>query len=347
MLFDNERYLEAQVEEILRRMRLAPKGGRTYIEFGGKPYDDQHAARVLPGYDPHVKLRLLRELTEHFEIVVVVSARDILRPRIRGDSQLFYDRETIRIIRELADAGVVVHHGVLSMVREETNRVDRAHLDRFLASAKSELGVEFVEHGFIAGYPDVEILSRPHPFANSPRIETDSRNILVFSPGGGSGKFGVILSQLWHDFVAGVNSIYLKFETFPVFALPPDHPVNLAFVAATADLGNRVMCEREGGFTTYDKDVENFALLMALLDGSCPDPDANPISDYRHPSDMGVNRLQVGMLNDGGIREAAKNEIARRVARYREEIGRRIERPATLRHLAEILPLSLQSLMGT
>lgn len=346
MLFDNDRYLAAQVEEILRRLRLAPAGGRTYIEFGGKPHDDQHAARVLPGYDPHVKLRLLRELTEHFEIVVVVSARDILRPRLRGDSQLFYDRETIRLIRKLSEAGVIVRHGVLSMVRSDTNELDRFHLDQFQLSAQHELGVEFIEHGFIEGYPDVEILDRPNPFVNSPRIETDSRNILVFSPGGGSGKFGVILSQLWHDFVAGVNSTYLKFETFPVFALPPDHPVNLAFVAATADLGNRVMSEQDGGFTTYDKDVENFALLRALVDADGTDHASNPMSAYRLPSDMGVNRLHVGMLDDVGIREAAQNEIARRVTRYREEISQRIERPGTLHHLRDLLPLGLQFLMG-
>lgn len=215
MLFDNERYVRAQIEEILRRLALSPTGGTTYIEFGGKPCGDHHAARVLPGYDPDVKLRLLRELSDHFEIVVVVSARDILRPRLRGDTQLFYDRETIRLIAHLREVGVRVDHGVVSMVRADLSAPDQRRLQMFIRRASRELGLSFVEHPYLHGYPNVEILSQVDLFAATPRLQTHGRHVLVFSPGGGSGKFGFILSQLRHDFVHGRNSTFLKFETFP------------------------------------------------------------------------------------------------------------------------------------
>lgn len=344
-LFDNERYVRAQVEEILRRLTLSPAEETTYIEFGGKPMDDHHAARVLPGYDPNVKLQLLRELQEHFQIVVVVSARDLLRPRLRGDTQLFYDRETIRLIAALRDVGVRVDHGVVSMVRADLSAPDRRRLQMFVRHASRELGLTFVENPFLPGYPNVEILSQEHLFIATPRLPIQGRHVLVFSPGGGSGKFGVILSQLWHDFVHGRHSTYLKFETFPVFDLSHDHPVNTAFIAATADLGNEIRLEGNGR-TTYDKDEENFVLLKQLVAQHGPNLTGNPMSDYQFPSDMGVNRLRAGMLDDAGIRRAAETEIARRIARYKDEIQRHIEVPETLVHLSQFLPIELQRLIS-
>ena len=344
--FDSERYLHTQLTEILRRMDQTPAGGNTYVEFGGKAYDDQHAARVLPGYDPNLKLRLLGELKEHFEIVVVVSARDILRPRLRGDTSLWYDDETIRLINCLDQAGICVHHGVLTMVHEGISIEQRARLDRFLQKSHSELGIRFVQHGFIEGYPSVKILNRDHPFAESPWLPGNDRPMLMVSPGGGSGKFGVILSQLWHDFAAGHNSAYVKFETFPAFALAPDHPVNLAFVAATADLGNTVMPAYSGGPTTYDKDVENFQVLHALINRSCPDPSVNPMGQMRCAPEMGVNRLHVGIADDAAVQQAALMEISRRAQRYREEIARGIESKKTLEHLAHALPITLRHLVS-
>lgn len=204
--FDNARYIDAQVKEILGRMRRTADGATTYVEFGGKAFDDRHAARVLPGYDPDLKLHLLRELAGHFEIVVVVSARDILHPRIRGDTRLFYDRETIRLVKRLRLAGIPVRHGVVSMVRSDYAHDERMRLDRFIRDAASTLKMTFVEHGYVPGYPDVQLIGRPETFRTSPKIDVGSRNLLVFSPGGGSGKFGVILSQLWHDFlISGTN----------------------------------------------------------------------------------------------------------------------------------------------
>ena len=343
--FDCEKYLSVQLAEILRRMEQTPQGGITYVEFGGKAYDDQHAARVLPGYDPHLKLRLLGELKQHFEIVVVVSARDILRPRLRGDTSLWYDDETVRLITCLSQVGIHVHHGVLTMVRKNTSVQDRKRLDRFLAKSLSELEIQFVEHGFIQGYPSIELLDQANPFADSPRLPTSGRPMLMVSPGGGSGKFSVILTQLWYDFAMGLNSAFVKFETFPAFALPPEHPVNLAFVAATADLGNTVMPAYEDGPTTYDKDVENFRLLRTLMMRSCPNLFTNPMSGFRYPPEMGVNRLHVGIVNDAIIRRAAIEEIHRRAQRYRREIANGIEIEKTLEHLTQALPDYLRHLV--
>ncbi|MFZ2555462.1 MAG: DUF1846 domain-containing protein [Minisyncoccia bacterium] len=343
--FDNDKYLLAQTHEILGRMLLAPTSGSVYVEFGGKAHDDQHAARVLPGYDPHLKIRLLKSLSEQFEVVVVVSARDILRPRIRGDSQLFYDRETIRLIKNLSDAAVTVNHGVLSMVREDYENLDKDTLGHFIEMARTELGISFIEHGFITGYPGPHIFDNLPVFSRNPKIPSVRKNILVLSPGGGSGKFGVCLSQLFHDFRAGRNSSYMKFETFPVFGLDPNHPLNLAFLAATADLGNTLVEESVGGLTSYDKDMENFVLLRVLIDRFCPNQYENPLAGYQLPSDMSVNRLTAGFADEKCIENAAIQEIRRRILRYRGEIEKRIETIETMMHLELILPRALQYLL--
>ncbi len=336
--FNTETYLAAQTEEILSRMVGTPRNGLTYIEFGGKAYDDQHATRVLPGYDPNTKLRLLRNLSSSFEILLVVSARDLLKPRIRGDSQLFYDMETIRVASELGAAGLNVTHGVITMCQKKNEPWAAEKLALFETLAKRELGMVFHRHGYISDYPNPSVLDKKSPFATCPKLTVGDRNILVLSPGGGSGKFSVCLSQLFHDFTAGRNSAYLKFETFPVFRLSPYHEVNLAFLAATADLGNVLLSESKGGLTTYDKDMQNFRLLRLLIKKLCPNQTTNPMSHYRYPSDMGVNRLLNGFVYEPGIREAASREITRRISRYRDEIARGIEYPATLTHLQSILP---------
>lgn len=341
--FNNKRYLRVQIEEIVSRMSQAPSGGNVYVEFGGKAYDDQHAARVLPGYDPHNKLYLLQELSEAFEIVVAVSARDILKPRIRGDSQLFYDMETIRIVKLLQEMGnLPIRHGVITMCQHNYEASQANRIASFVKDAKNYLGLQFEQHSFIPGYPHPTILESSALQAGCPKLDFQHNNILVFSPGGGSGKFCVCLAQLLHDFLQGKNSLYLKFETFPVFTLPPDHPVNLAFLAATADLGNQLLSEGSSGLTTYDKDAENFRLLKSTLHTYCPDLSQNPMKQFRYPSDMGVNKLTAGFIDLEGICQASIAEIGRRILRYQQEIARKIEFPATLSHLFSILPLHVR-----
>jgi uncharacterized protein (UPF0371 family) len=337
--FDNEKYLEAQTREIMSRVRCA--GDATvYIEFGGKAYDDQHAARVLPGYDPNNKVYLLKELSNSFEIVIAVSARDILKPRIRGDSQLFYDSETLRIVNLLRDAANIhIRYGVVTMWPHEPDPWEEERLEAFLARAYEMLNVRFLRHGLIRNYPSTSVLLNHQNFATCPKMHIPSKHVLVFSPGGGSGKFSFCLSQLISDFLNQKNSVYLKFETFPVFKLPPIHPLNLAFVAATADLGNKLINEGKTGLTTYDKDLENFQLLKGALRLYSPNPHINPMIQYQYPSDMGVNRIVDGFIDEQIIVEASREEIHRRAKRYEEEISRGIEYPSTMRHFNSNLHL--------
>ena len=336
--FDNEKYLQLQINEIASRIRAAPES-TIYIEFGGKTYDDQHAARVLPGYDPNNKLYLLRELSNSFEIVIAVSARDILKPRIRGDSQLFYDSETLRIIPLLRDAAnISIRYGVVTMWPSTINSWQEERLEYFRIKAQQDLNVSFSRHSLIDSYPSTSVLLDRNNFAGCPKLDIPAKHVLVLSPGGGSGKFSFCLSQLVHDFAMRKNSVYIKFETFPVFKLPPTHPVNLAFIAATADLGNTLMYEGNTGLTTYDKDFENFQLLKGALCLYSPNPSANPMIHYQHPSDMGVNRLADGFVDEQSIIEASQAEIHRRIYRYQNEISRGVEYSSTIRHLLSVVP---------
>lgn len=336
--FDNDIYLEAQTTAILNKIKTAPKGGNVYIEFGGKAFDDKHAARVLPGYDPDIKVKLLKNLTHAVDIVVVVSARDILNPRIRGDSQLFYGRETIRLIATLKKGGIETKHGMVTMVRNDYTINEQDAINGFIESTQSEEGVLFKQYKFIHGYPNPHaVFDQESLLSGDHRISTENKNILVLSPGGGSGKFNVCLSQVCHDFISGVNSLFMKFETFPVFGLPPDHPVNLAFVVATADLGNTLNIEEETGLTSYDKDMENFVLLKEAIARFCPNQKANPMTRYKQPSDMGINKLISGFRDEEAIKRAAVKEIRRRIDRYQFEIDHGIELENTMDHVRNIL----------
>lgn len=332
--FDNDAYLDAQIESFRVRLDSVPTG-RVYIEFGGKPVDDQHAARVLPGFDPNGKVELLNHLrlNESVAIVVAVSARDLLKPRIRGDSQLFYDHETIKLIRQLRSIGLTVDAGVVTMVDGACTAEDREMLDTFLVLAEKELGIRFLEYPLIPGYPYLQYRHEWHVWDSGDRLLIPNhRHVLVMSPGGGSGKFGVCVAELYRDYLVGMNSTYLKFETFPVFDLPIDHPVNRAFVAATSDLAN-VLSVEASGLTCYDKDVDNLALLKRVHRLHCPDKGANPITDFRNPSDMSVNCLTSGFRDENAIISAAKLEIQRRQRRYEAEVARGIELQTTIDHL--------------
>lgn len=333
--FNNESYVDQQVEAILKQKALTPQSGRLFIEFGGKAYDDKHSARVLPGYDPHIKLQLLKYLSESFEIVVVVSARDILKPRIRGDSQLFYGDETLNLVQLLRQNNIVVKFGVLSMVKNSYNDLDNERIAEFLESSKNYLGINFFPFPFIPFYHHKKIFQLGQTFF--PSIPIDGKNILIISPGGGSGKFGVCLSLLMNDFLKNKNSSFIKFETYPVYNLPIDHPVNLAFIAASADLGNTLV-QDEKFKTSYDKDVQNFDLLKFLVEQRCPNLAENPLSLYEVPSDMGVNRITSGFVNEELIKKAAWDEIKKRVSRYQKEIQDGIEYPQTLDHLFGQIP---------
>ena len=302
--FDNEKYLQMQSEHI--RQRIAQFGGKLYLEFGGKLYDDNHAARVLPGFQPDSKLRMLLQLKDQVEVVIAINADDIEKNKIRGDLGITYDRDVIRLIDIFRDFGLYVSSVVLTRYQDQP--VARA----FQARLES-MGVRVYRHYAIAGYPsDIGHVVSDEGYGKNEFIETTRSLVVVTAPGPGSGKLATCLSQVYHEHKRGVQAGYAKFETFPVWNLPLNHPVNLAYEAATADLSDVNMIDPfhldAYGVTTvnYNRDVEAFPVLVAMFEqilGQCP---------YKSPTDMGVNMVGNCIIDDEAAREASRQEIIRR-----------------------------------
>ncbi len=302
--FDNDRYLLTQSAHI--RERIAQFGGKLYLEFGGKLYDDNHAARVLPGFQPDSKLRMLLQLKEQVEVVIAINADDIEKNKIRGDLGITYDRDVIRLIGIFRDFGLYVSSVVLTRYHEQpVARAFEARLD--------SLGVKTYHHYAIEGYPsNIAHVVSDDGYGKNDFIETTRSLVVVTAPGPGSGKLATCLSQIYHEHKRGVRAGYAKFETFPVWNLPLNHPVNLAYEAATADLSDVNMIDPfhldAYGVTTvnYNRDVEAFPVLVAMFEqilGQCP---------YKSPTDMGVNMVGNCIVDDEAVREASRREIIRR-----------------------------------
>jgi uncharacterized protein (UPF0371 family) len=330
--FDNEKYLREQTEAILERVDRA--AGKLYLEFGGKLTFDFHAARVLPGYDPNVKMRLLKGLQGKIEVVFCVCAGDLERGRIRGDFGITYDVATLKAIDDLRDYGIATNT-VLMTRFQESPTADR------LARQLEDKGIRVYRHSGIPGYPnDVELIVSPDGYGRNAYIETEAPVVVVTGAGPGSGKMSTCLSQLYHDHRRGLPSGYAKFETFPIWNLPVEHPVNMAYEAATVDLGDIVMVDpfhlQAYGIAAvnYNRDVENFPILKSILDhiaGAGGQPAA-----YRSPTDMGVNRAGAGIVDDAVVREASAQEVIRRYFRHQWEACRGVcEAPVVRR--AEML----------
>ena len=302
--FDNDKYLQMQSEHI--RDRIAQFGGKLYLEFGGKLYDDNHAARVLPGFHPDSKLRMLLQLKDQVEMVIVINADDIEKNKIRGDLGITYDRDVIRLIGIFRDFGLYVSSVVLTRFADQT-------LARAFQSRLEGMGIRVYHHYDIAGYPsDTAHVVSDEGFGKNDYIETTRELVVVTAPGPGSGKLATCLSQLYHEHKRGVTAGYAKFETFPIWNLSINHPVNLAYEAATADLNDVNMIDPfhldAYGVTTvnYNRDVEAFPVLVAIFDkilGRCP---------YQSPTDMGVNMVGSCIVDDEAAREASRQEIIRR-----------------------------------
>jgi len=310
--FDNERYLEEQSREILARGNGV--GGRLYLEFGGKLMHDHHAARVLPGYDPNVKVRLLRRLRDQAEILLCIYSGDIEKRKIRGDFGITYDADSMRLIDGLRSQGIRVRGVVI------TRFGDQPAVLTFERRLRNR-GIEVYRHYHTRGYPtDVDLIVSPEGYGRNDYVEPSRPLIVVTGPGPGSGKLATCLSQLYHDFQRGMRSSYAKFETFPIWNLPLKHPVNAAYEAATADLLDVNLVDPfhlEAYGTTainYNRDVEAFPLLRRILERI-----TGSSSPYASPTDMGVNRAGFGIVDDGAVREAARQEIVRRYFRYRCE----------------------------
>ena len=302
--FDNDKYLQLQSEKI--RERIDRFGGKLYLEFGGKLFDDFHAARVLPGFAPDSKINMLVQLKDAAEIVIVINAADIEQNKVRGDLGITYDLDVLRLIDAFRGKGLYVGSVVLTRYSDQPSA---ASFEKKLEN----LGIRTYRHYSIAGYPsDPERIVSEEGFGRNEYIETSRSLVVVTAPGPGSGKMATCLSQLFHDEKRGIKSGYAKFETFPIWNLPLKHPVNLAYEAATADLNDVNMIDpyhlEAYGETAvnYNRDVEIFPVLDAMMERIMGE------SPYKSPTDMGVNMVGMCIFDDEAVRDAAKQEILRR-----------------------------------
>ncbi|MDE6287562.1 MAG: DUF1846 domain-containing protein [Muribaculaceae bacterium] len=302
--FDNEKYLKIQSEHI--KERIAQFGNKLYLELGGKLFDDYHASRVLPGFQPDSKLRMLSQLSDHAEIVIVISAIDIEKNKVRNDLGITYDEDVLRLRSEFRNRGFLVSSVVVTHYNgQKSADAFRERLER--------MGITTYFHYLIDGYPtNVDLIASDEGFGRNDYIETTRPLVIVTAPGPGSGKMAVCLSQLYNEHKRGIEAGYAKFETFPVWSLPLKHPVNIAYEAATADLNDVNMIDpfhlEAYGKTAinYNRDIEIFPVLNALFEGIYGE---NP---YKSPTDMGVNMVGFCINDDEVCCEASKNEIIRR-----------------------------------
>ena len=302
--FDNQKYLSMQSEQILERMRQF--GDKLYLEFGGKLFDDYHASRVLPGFAPDSKVNMLMEMKDRAEIIIVINAADIEKNKVRGDIGITYDLDVLRLIDAFRSIGLYVGSVVL------TRYASQPSADAF-ANRLGALGVKTYRHYPIEGYPaDIERIVSDEGYGRNEYNETTRPLVVITAPGPGSGKMATCMSQLYHEHKRGVRAGYAKFETFPIWNLPLNHPVNLAYEAATADLNDVNMIDPfhldAYGVTTvnYNRDVEIFPVVRAIFEriyGQCP---------YKSPTDMGVNMAGNCISDDEVCRHAARLEIIRR-----------------------------------
>lgn len=302
--FDNDKYLRIQSERI--KERIAQFGDKLYLEFGGKLFDDHHASRVLPGFMPDSKLHMLMQLSNYAEVVIVISAIDIEKNKMRSDLGITYDEDVLRLRAEFEKVGLLVGGVVITHYNGQSSAdVYRKRLER--------LGIKVYYHYTIDGYPNnVALIDSDEGFGKNDYVETQRPLVVVTAPGPGSGKMAVCLSQLYHENKRNIKAGYAKFETFPVWNLPLKHPVNIAYEAATADLNDVNMIdpfhlEAYGSIAVnYNRDIEIFPVLNALFEGIYGE------SPYKSPTDMGVNMIGFCMNDEDICCNAAREEIIRR-----------------------------------
>ena len=302
--FDNDKYLRLQSEKIKERIDFF--GGKLYLEFGGKLFDDYHASRVLPGFKPDSKIKMLSQLKDEAEIVIVISAADIEKNKMRADLGITYDVDVLRLIDAFRGYGLYVGSVCLTHFASQPSAV--AYQKKL-----ESLGLKVYRHYPIAGYPsNIPFIVSDDGFGKNEYIETTRSLVVITAPGPGSGKMATCLSQLYHEYKRGIKAGYAKYETFPIWNLPLKHPVNLAYEAATAALQDVNMIDpfhlEAYGITTvnYNRDVEVFPVLNAMFDKIIGE------SPYKSPTDMGVNMAGFGIIDDEVVSEASKQEIIRR-----------------------------------
>ena len=302
--FDNKKYIEMQSDRI--RSRIAQFGGKLYLEFGGKLFDDYHASRVLPGFMPDSKVNMLLELRDQAEIVIVINAADIEKNKVRGDLGITYDADVLRLIDSFREIGLYVGSVVLTRYGSQPSA------DAFQKRLEA-LGVRVYRHYTIAGYPsELELIVSDEGYGRNEYIETSRSLVVVTAPGPGSGKMATCLSQLYHEHKRGIKAGYAKFETFPIWNLPLRHPVNMAYEAATADLSDVNMIDPFHldaygvSAVNYNRDVEIFPVVNAMFERIWG------VSPYKSPTDMGVNMVGNCIIDDEVVCRAATDEVIRR-----------------------------------
>lgn len=303
--FDNDKYLKIQSEHI--KERISQFGDKLYLEFGGKLFDDYHASRVLPGFQPDSKLQMLMQLSDVAEIVIVISAADIEKNKVRGDLGITYDVDVLRLISEFEKKGLYVGSVVITQFAGQSGAVQfRERLEK--------KGIKVYQHYIIEGYPsNIPLIVSENGFGKNNYIETTRPLVVITAPGPGSGKMATCLSQLYHENLRGIKAGYAKFETFPIWNIPLKHPVNLAYEAATADLNDINMIDpfhlEAYGETTvnYNRDIEIYPVLNAIFEGIYGEN-----TYYKSPTDMGVNMAGNCIFDDEACCEASKMEIIRR-----------------------------------
>ncbi len=307
--FDNKRYLKEQTQAILERVKQSNE--KLYLEFGGKLIYDYHAARVLPGFDPNVKMRLFRELKEKADIILCIYAGDIERRKMRADFGITYDADALKLIDDLRGWGIEITAVVIT-------RFENQPATKIFKSKLERSGIKVYTHRATKGYPaDIDSIVSDEGYGANEYIKTKNPLVVVTGPGPGSGKLATCLSQLYHDYKKGLKSGYAKFETFPIWNLPLKHTVNVAYEAATADIRDFNMIdpfhlEAYGKIAiNYNRDVEIFPVVKRILQRIMK---LEPV--YKSPTDMGVNRAGFGIVDDEVVQEAARQEIVRRYFRY-------------------------------
>jgi uncharacterized protein (UPF0371 family) len=327
--FDNELYLREQTSAILERVN---KYDKLYLEFGGKLLFDYHAARVLPGYDPNVKMRLLHQLKDQAEVILCIFAGDIERKKMRADFGISYDTDAMKLMDDLHDWDVDVTAVVI------TRYDNQPAVDQFKIKLERR-GIRVYTHRATRGYPsDVDLIVSPEGYGANAYIETTKPLVVVTAPGPGSGKLATCLTMLYHDHVQGRKSGYSKFETFPIWNIPLKHPINTAYEAATADLGDVNLIDpfhldAYGKNTVnYNRDIEVFPVVRNILQRI-----AGGDAVYRSPTDMGVNRAGFGICDDAVVREAARQEVIRRHFRYNCEYAMGLADQDAIRRMERLM----------
>ena len=328
--FDNGKYLEEQKAFILERMSRVE--GKLYIECGGKLLFDYHAARVLPGFDTNDKMKVFQSFKENLDVIICIHAGDIEHRKMRSDFGISYDTDVFKMIDDFAAWGIKADKVVVTRYNGERSANN-------FADMLTRRGIKVYFHKPIMGYPDnVDMVVSDQGYGSNPYIPTEASVVIVTAPGPGSGKLATCLSQIYHDFRSGRKAGYAKFESFPIWNLPIDHPVNIAYEAATADIGDYNQIDHYYVSATgkiavnYNRDMEAFPLLKRILDKI-----SNGSLTYNSPTDMGVNRLGFGICDDEVVREAANQEIIRRYFRSACEYAQGIGTKETVQRSFEIM----------